>query len=61
MELARAYHALMNYYKSNYYTRYDGRVVYNNETAWIVVFQSTNRHNYAIVKYYNGAYNVVEV
>ena len=51
----------MNYHKSNYYTRYDGRVVYNNGMARIVVFQATNRHNYAIVKYYNGAYNVVEV
>ena len=61
VELARAYQALLNYHKGNSYTINDGRGVYNNGWSWVVVFQATNRHNYAIVKHFKGAYNVVEV
>lgn len=61
MELTTAYHKLMTYNKKYTYIMKDGQIVFNNGWAWIVVFQSTNRHNYAIVKYYNGAYNITEL
>lgn len=61
MEVARAYHALSNFNKKYSYMMNDSKVVYNNGRAWIVVFQAINRHNYAIVKYYNGSYDVVEM
>ena len=61
MELARAYQALLNFGKRHSYMMNDSKVVYSNGWAWIVVFQALNRHNYAIVKFYNGKYEVVEV
>ena len=39
----------------------DGQVVFNNGWAWLVVFQALNKRNFAIVKYFNGNYSVVEV
>ena len=38
-----------------------GQVVFNNHWAWIVVFQALNKRNYAIVKYDNGKYTVIEI
>jgi len=39
----------------------DGQVVFNNHWAWIVVFQALNKRNFAVVKYFNDSYSVVEV
>ena len=61
MELARAYQALLNFGKRHSYMMNDSKVVYSNGWAWIVVFQALNKRNFAIVKYYNGSYSVVEV
>ncbi len=61
MELTRAYHQLMTYNKKYTYMMKDGQVVFNNHWAWIVVFQALNKRNFAIVKFYNGSYSVVEV
>ena len=61
MELTTAYYKLMTFNKKHTYIMKDGQIVFNNHWAWIVVFQSINRHNYAIVKYYNGAYNITEL
>ena len=38
-----------------------GKIVFNNNWAWIVVFQAINKRNYAIVKYDNGKYTVIEM
>ena len=39
----------------------DGQIVFNNHWAWIVVFQALNKYNFAVVKYCNGQYTVVEI
>ena len=39
----------------------DGQIVFNSGWAWIVVFQALNKRNFAIVKYFNGNYSVVEM
>ncbi|MBE6452066.1 MAG: hypothetical protein E7012_01060 [Alphaproteobacteria bacterium] len=43
------------------YTTRNATLVYDRGWAWIVVFQALNYSNYAVVKYYNGKYSVVEV
>ena len=61
MELTIAYHKLMSFNKKYIYIMKDGQIVFNNGWAWIVVFQALNKRNFAIVKYFNGSYSVVEV
>lgn len=61
MEIIRAYQQLMTYNKKYSYLQSDGKIVFNQNWAWIVVFQALNKRNFAIVKYYNGNYSVVEV
>ena len=61
MEIIRAYQQLMTYNKKYSYIQSDGKIVFNNNWAWIVVFQALNRRNFAIVKYFNGKYSVVEM
>ena len=61
MELTRAYHQLMTFNKKYTYIIKDGQIVFNNGWAWIVVFQALNKINFAVVKYYNGKYSVVEI
>lgn len=43
------------------YIMKDGQVVFNNGWSWIVVFQALNHRNFAVVKYHNGSYSVVEI
>ena len=61
MKLTIAYHKLMTLNKKYTYIMKDGQIVFNNGWAWIVVFQALNKRNFAIVKYYNGQYSVVEI
>ena len=61
MEIIRAYQQLMTYNKKYSYLQSDGKIVFNQNWAWIVVFQAQNKHNFAIVKYDNGKYTVIEV
>ena len=61
MELTTAYNKLMSFNKTYTYIMKDGQVVFNNGWAWIVVFQAMNKRNFAVVKYYNGVYSVIEV
>ena len=61
MELTTAYHKLMTFNKKYTYIIKDGQIVFNNGWAWIVVFQALNKRNFAIVKYFNGYYSVVEI
>ena len=61
MELTTAYHKLMSFNKKYTYIIKDGEIVFNNGWAWLVVFQALNKRNFAIVKYYNGYYSVVEM
>ena len=61
MELTIAYHKLVTFNKKYTYIMKDGVVVFNNHWAWIVVFQALNKRNFAIVKYFNGSYSVVEI
>ena len=50
MEIIRAYQQLMTYNKKYSYIQSDGKIVFNNNWAWIVVFQALDKRNYAIVK-----------
>ena len=61
MELTIAYHKLMSFNKKYAYIIKDGEIVFNNGWAWLVVFQAINKRHFAIVKYFNGNYSVVEV
>ena len=61
MELTIAYHKLVTFNKKYTYIMKDGQIVFNNGWAWIVVFQALNKRNFAIVKYFNGSYSVVEL
>lgn len=40
----------MTYNKKYSYLQSDGKIVFNNNWAWIVVFQALNKRNFAIVK-----------
>ena len=61
MEIIRAYQQLMTYNKKYSYIQSDGKIVFNQNWAWIVVFQAINKRNYAIVKYDSGKYTVIEL
>lgn len=61
METVTAFNQLMAYNKKYSYMQRDGQVVFSNHWAWIVVFQALNKHNFAIVKYDNGKYTIVEI
>ena len=61
MEIERAYYHLMINRPSHSYVKASGKVVFNCGFSWIVVFESMNRHNYAVVKFYNGTYSVIEM
>ena len=61
MEIIRAYQQLMTYNKKYSYIQSDGKIVFNQNWAWIVVFQAINKRNYAIVKYDSGKYTVIEI
>lgn len=61
MEIIRAYQQLMTYNKKYSYIQSDGKIVFNNNWAWIVIFQALNKRNYAIVKYDSGKYTVIEI
>ena len=51
----------MTHNKKYSYLQSDGKIVFDNNWAWIVVFQALNKRNYAIVKYDSGKYTVIEV
>ena len=61
MEIIRAYQQLMTHNKKYSYIQSDGKIVFNNNWAWIVVFQALNKKNFTIVKYDSGKYTVIEV
>ena len=61
MELTIAYHKLVTFNKKYTYIMKYVQIVFNNGWAWIVVFQALNKRNFAIVKYFNGSYSVVEI
>ena len=61
MEITTAYLQLISHHLNNSYVKSNGKLVYNQGWAWLVVFEAMNKHNYAVVKYYNGKYEVVEV
>ena len=42
-------------------TTNNATLVYDENWAWIVVFQALNKRNFTIVKYYAGSYSVVEI
>ena len=61
MEIERAYYHLMINRPKYSYVKASGKVVFNCGFSWIVVFESMNKHNYAVVKFYNGSYEVIEM
>ncbi len=61
MEIDIAYLQLISKNLKNAYIKSNGKLVYNQGWAWLVVFEATNKYNYAVVKYYNGNYEVVEI
>lgn len=61
MELSIAYNQLMAHNKRYSYISKDGQIVFNNHWTWIAVFQALNKYNFAVVKYCNGQYTVVEI
>jgi len=61
MEIDIAYLQLISKNLKNVYIKSNGKLVYNQGWAWLVVFEATNKYNYAVVKYYNGNYEVVEM
>ena len=61
MEITRAYLELIKRNFKNSYIPSNGKLVFNNGWAWIVVFQALNKRNFAIVKYYNGQFTIIEI
>lgn len=61
MEIERAYYHLMINRPKHSYVKVSGKVVFNCGFSWIVVFESMNKHNYAVVKFYNGNFEAVEM
>ncbi|MBR1600241.1 MAG: hypothetical protein IJ677_01535 [Alphaproteobacteria bacterium] len=61
MEIERAYYHLMINRPKYSYVKASGKVVSKCGFSWIVVFESMSRHNYAVVKFYNGIHSVIEM
>ena len=61
MKIQIAYNELIKHKRKATYTTRNATLVYDENWAWIVVFQAFNKRNFAVVKYYNGVYSVVEV
>ena len=61
MKIQIAYNELIKHKRKAIYTTRNATLVYDENWAWIVVFQALNKRNFAIVKYYNGQYSVVEI
>ncbi len=61
MEVSIAYHQVISHHLKYSYIKSNGKVVFNNGWSWLVVFEAMNKNNYAVVKFYNGNYEVVEV
>lgn len=61
MEIERAYYHLMINRPKYSYVKASGKVVFNCVFSWIVVFESMNKHNYAVIKFYNGKYEIIEM
>ena len=61
MKIQIAYNELIKYKRKATYTTRNATLVYDENWAWIVVFQALNKRNFAIVKYFNGSYSVVEM
>jgi hypothetical protein len=61
MEITRAYLELIKRNFKNSYIPSNGKLVYNQHYSWLVVFEATNKYNYAVVKFYNGRYEVIEM
>ena len=61
MEITNAFLQVISKNLKNAYIKSNGKLVYNQGWAWLVVFEATNKYNYAVVKYYNGKYEVVEM
>ena len=61
MKIQIAYNELLKHKRKSTYTTHNASLVYDENWAWIVVFQALNKRNFAIVKYFNGNYSVVEM
>ncbi len=61
MKIQIAYNELIKHKRKATYTTRNATLVYDENWAWIVVFQALNKRNFAIVKYCAGNYSVVEV
>ena len=61
MKIQIAYNELIKHKRKATYTTRNATLVYDENWAWIVVFQALNYSNYAVVKYYNGVYSVFEL
>ena len=61
MKIQIAYNELIKHKRKAHYTTNNATLVYDENWAWIVVFQALNKRNFAIVKYCAGNYSVVEV
>ena len=61
MKIQIAYNELITHKRKATYTTRNATLVYDENWAWIVVFQALNKRNFAIVKYCAGNYSVVEM
>ncbi len=61
MKIQIAYNELIKHKRKATYTTRNATLVYDENWAWIVVFQAFNKRNFAIVKYCAGNYSVVEM
>ena len=61
MKIQIAYNELIKNKRIAHYSTNNAILVYDRGWAWIVVFQALNYSNYAVVKYYNGKYSVIEI
>lgn len=61
METTIAYHQLAKAHRKYSYRPNDGVLVFSYGWSWIVVFPALNKCNFAVVKYYNGRYETVEL
>ena len=61
MKIQIAYNELIKHKRKATYTIRKATLVYDENWAWIVVFQAFNKKNFAVVKYCAGNYSVVEM
>ncbi len=61
MLLSTAYNELMHHRPKNSYRLMDGKIFIDSGWIALAIFQSLNKQNFGVVRFYDGKYFVMEI